>query len=396
MRLDFGLLNIQEKLGSDYQLPALSVIALRLVELASDDTKSASELASWLEKDPALASRVIKMANSAYFPKTRPVSTLKEAIVRIGFERLRMMALSISLRDTFPMSKVGPLDCELFWKVSIYRAVLGREIARKLKSCDPEEAFLAGLIMEIGLLVLVDVFLKKKGVEFDLDLLRFNELILLEEDTFGINHRQIGEFLLTRWKFPDEIIKTQKVGMPGMDIDAYSPLQKVCHMAMVLSKIPMEEGGVFERPYNELKWAFGLEPEVVDEILFESIYQVEGMAEVMKIHMSMEKDVLGIMEKANRTLLKISERLMRGMRGTDELPTMETLRSEGVDKRFLDAIAHEIRNPLLAVGGFARRLAKSLEPESKGAVYAGVLIKEAERLERLLEDLKELSLQKGA
>lgn len=388
------LLTIQERIGPDYQLPALSVVAMRLVELASDDTKSASELANWIEKDPSLASRVIKMANSAYFPKTKPVSTLKEAIVRIGFDRLRIMALSLSLRDTFPMAKVGPLDCELFWKISLYRAVIGRELSKKLKIADPEEAFLSGLIMEIGLLVLVDVFIKKQDPGFELDLLKFNDMIANEEERFGLNHRQIGEYLLTRWKFPKHIVETQKVGMLDIDITEYSPLQKVCHMAMVLSKLPMEESGIFERPYNELKWAFGLGPEIVDEILLQSIYQVEGIAEVMRIQMSMEKDVLGIMEKANRTLIRISERLMAGARSCEELPSLESLRtSQNVDRKFLDAIAHEIRNPLLAVGGFAKRLAKSLDPQSKGAQYAEVLLKEAERLERLLVELKELSKQ---
>ncbi len=389
-------MGLESKLGPDYQLPALSVVAMRLVELASDDTKSASELASWIEKDPSLASRVIKMANSAYFASTRPVSTLKEAIVRIGFDRLRMIALSISLRDTFPMARIGPLNCELFWKISLYRAIIGRELAKKLGSVEPEEAFLAGLIMEVGLLVLVDVFLKTKKDMPELNILRFNELIFYENETFGFHHRDIGEFLLSRWKFPAHIVETQRVGLPGTDVGTYSELQRVSHMAMVLSRLPMEEGGLFERPYDELGLAFGLEPQVVDEVLLESIYQVEGVAEAMRIQMNTEKDILGIMEKANRTLIRISERLISGGRACEELPTLDTLKaSPNVDKRFLDAITHEIRNPLLAVGGFAKRLARSLDPDTKGAQYATVLVKEAERLERLLVELKELAQGRG-
>lgn len=98
-----------------------------------------------------------------------------------------------------------------------------------------------------------------------------------------------------------------------------------------------------------------------------------------------EKDLLEIMEKANQAPSHISERLTE--RGTHQagspLPTFDSMPGNGETvTRTLEAVAHEIRNPLLVVGGFAKRLADTLEPSSAGGKYARFILDEAERLER--------------
>jgi len=383
---------LRAKLGRDFQLPALSAVALKLVELATDDTKSATDLALWIEKDPSLSARVLQMANSAYFPKTKPVSTIKEAIVRIGFNRLRIMALSLSLRDTFPMGKLGKLDCEKFWKVSLYRGTIARELSRKLKIAEAEEAFLSGLILEIGLLVFFLRFLKDIPLKEEIDISDLGQLISFEEENFGINHRQLGEFLLHEWKLPEHIVITQRTGLPAEDPHNYTDLQLISHLAVILSKIPTSSYANFETPYEEAKKLLPIEDDLIDEVLIKSMNQIETLADSLKIQVNKEQEIIEIMDKARKTLSKISERLVLDSDSTGELPTLETIKSYAPENiKVLEAISHEIRNPLLAVGGFAKRLAKTLDPTSKGSEYVNIILKEAERLERVLSELKELA-----
>jgi HD-like signal output (HDOD) protein len=148
--------DLLEELQSGYSLPSLSPVAMKIVEMASDETCSAESMSRLIENDPSLAVRLLRLANSAFFAARYPVSTLRQAVVRIGVERLRIMALSLSLRDTFPMGRVGCMDYEAFWRCSIYRALLGKSLAQSVRTCNPEEAFIAGLTLEIGLLVFVD------------------------------------------------------------------------------------------------------------------------------------------------------------------------------------------------------------------------------------------------
>ncbi|MCF8084838.1 MAG: HDOD domain-containing protein, partial [Deltaproteobacteria bacterium] len=86
-------------------IPALSPLAIRLVELAADDQKGAQDLADIIEKDPALTTRLLKLAGSAFFARPVQVTSIPQAVVLLGFKRVRLMALTLSLRDTFTTSR---------------------------------------------------------------------------------------------------------------------------------------------------------------------------------------------------------------------------------------------------------------------------------------------------
>ena len=198
--------NLLNQLESGRGLPVLSPVAIQLVELASDDRSSARDLVNLIEKDPSLVSRLLKLANNVFYHTAVPISTPTQAVVRVGFDRLRVMALSISLRDTFPLGKVGPLDYEKFWRTSLYRAFLCKSLASSLECAHPEEAFVAGLLMEIGILLFFEMFIKDKDEEAPLDLKPLKDLLAWEQKNFGVDHRQMGRAALAYWRFPASII----------------------------------------------------------------------------------------------------------------------------------------------------------------------------------------------
>ena len=144
--------DLLQRLESGYSLPVLSLVAIRLVELASDEECSVNDLVSLIEKDPSLAIRLLKVANSAFFRTAEPATTLRQAVIRIGFQQLRIMALSLSFRDTFPMGTIGGFDYERFWRASLYRALMAKSLAEQIGTCNPEEAFVAGLTLGVGFL----------------------------------------------------------------------------------------------------------------------------------------------------------------------------------------------------------------------------------------------------
>ena len=97
---------ILQKIKEGYGLPLLSLVALRLIELAASETASVDDLAELMEKDPSLAARTLGLANAVLFRNAEPVTTIRNAVMKIGFNQIRILALSISFRDTFPMGKV--------------------------------------------------------------------------------------------------------------------------------------------------------------------------------------------------------------------------------------------------------------------------------------------------
>jgi HD-like signal output (HDOD) protein len=147
-------------------LPSLSPLAVKLVEMASDDRSSAADLARIIEQDPGLTTRLLRLVNStAYRRSHEEITSVTRAVLMVGLREVRIMALSLSLRDTLPVKKAGP-DYHLFWRSSLNRAVLSREVARRLALAEAEEAFVAGLLLEMGLPLLLRALKDEEAAGF--------------------------------------------------------------------------------------------------------------------------------------------------------------------------------------------------------------------------------------
>ena len=168
-------------LESGYALPPLSVVALRLLEVASDEDASNTQIVTTIEQDPSLTVRLLNLSNSPLFGTGRPTTTLSRAVMKLGHNQIRLMALSISLRDAFPMGKVEQFDYELFWRVSLYRGLIAQSLAQQSEAANREEAFLCGLTMEIGLPILFDLCIRGRTNQFSLDLEPLEELLEKEK-----------------------------------------------------------------------------------------------------------------------------------------------------------------------------------------------------------------------
>jgi HD-like signal output (HDOD) protein len=383
---------ILHRLESGYAVRPLSIIALKLIELASDENASIRDMVNLVEKDPSLAVRVLNLANSVAFRGRERIKTLQQAAVRLGAHHLKLMALSISIRDAFPMGRVGPLDYEAFWRVSLYRALMARSLTDRSKVCDPDEAFLASLTLEIGLLILFDLYVKGKNEEISLELQPLDALLARERAHFGVDHRQIGKAALKFWKFPENIIACQTCyGDAAMRVDA-PMLARICELSRIFSRLLYHgASGELLAFFSEAQSLLKLRQETIQEILLKTFQEVQETAAYLRLEVDKERDLMEIMEKANRALSRISEKMSRLSKASEErdLPSFEALEGEVCSVQFtLQAVAHEIRNPLTAVGGFARRLASALDSGSQAGKYAQVILAESLRLEKILSDMR--------
>lgn len=376
-------------LESGYAIPPLSAIALRLLEAASNEDASNDQLVTLIEKDPSLTVRLLSLSNSAFFGTGSPIATLSRAVMRLGHNQIKLMALSISLRDAFPMGKVDQFDYELFWRISLYRGLIAKSLARQSKVTNPEEAFLCGLTMEIGLPILFELCIRGQDGAFSLDLEPLDELLEKENACYGLNHRQVGALALKFWRFPDGVVACQEV-CPQYRDSNFSHLWTVCRLARKFSRIILEGPHAFESFYLEAETILGLSQESIHDAVFETLAEVEKIALGFKLQVDRQSDIIGVLENANRALAGISRAFsqcpLKAYR--KDLPSFSSIdRHDKCVQDTLDAAAHEIRNPLTAVGGFARRLAASLDPESQSGKYARVILDEARRLEKILSEL---------
>ena len=372
-------------------LPSLSPLTMRLIELAADDNSSLNDIAALIEKDPSLTIRILKLANSVFFRFGNPVKTVKQAVVRIGTRQTRLLALSLLLKDTFLMSKVGAADYRRFWRLCLYQGLIAQSLAQQLKTGDAEEAFTAGFTLEIGLLALLHAFADLNETA-DIPWYPLPRLLEWEKEIYGVDHREIGEFILTHWKFPAGFILCQKLTASTQKVDDLLPLVKVCAMASQLSAFICEPGANLPDVFDTLEVRFKLPKSLIHEVVAGALQRVDQLAQTFELEVDSKRDTDALMEKARVVLAQLSAKLPEQHPPSDTgllAPAAPPNPGDSADavRHTLETVEHEIRDPLTSVGGLVRRLAKTIDPASDQGKYVQVILAETERLEQALKGL---------
>jgi len=198
----------QELLDRVQDLPPLPAVAARVMSMADDDRTSAMDLAQVLATDQALTAKLIRISNSAYYGFARRVSTVRESVLVLGFKQVRQLAVGASIINAFKRTDAASevFNLDLFWGHSVAVAVAAEAVAKKTRAAKPEDAFTAGILHDIGRLVLRQMM----PVEFrDAVIMARNEGMPLgdaELRTTGYDHAQVGRALGERWKFPGHLV----------------------------------------------------------------------------------------------------------------------------------------------------------------------------------------------
>ncbi|MGO9378793.1 MAG: HDOD domain-containing protein [Dissulfurispiraceae bacterium] len=357
-----------DKISEGVGLPILSPIALRLRELSSNETASVDDLVSLMAKDPSLATRLLRLANAAFFGNAGQITTIDHAVMRVGFRRIRDMALSITLKDTFPLGKVGPMDYEGFWRSSLYRAIIAQGLATtSYKTCNPDEAFVAGLTLEIGLLILFDLFIKGKKDTMPPPY-PFQALIEWEQEQFGLNHRELGCQALKFWNFPPTIIECQDLSLDEKRYGDAPPLALLCDVARRFSYLISEKEAIWHPILTEVEMIGGITTsEFLSPVLVTAFTAVEEIAATLQVKINREGDLVDLLEKLNITLQQITVTISNwiffifdpnGGSGSQLLAQYSLTEK-------LQLVAKEIRKPVEIIRDFIDTLTPSISPDSK-------------------------------
>ncbi|MEJ2453795.1 MAG: HDOD domain-containing protein [Candidatus Thiodiazotropha sp.] len=193
------------------QLPPLSATAARLLEILSDDNCSLAQLARVISQDPTVTARILGVANSAYFGQVTPIHTVEEAIIRVlGLNMVKSLAFSIALSGVFDTTRCQGFDLENYWFRSLATALMSRELCRHVvasKQPDLDSVYLAGLLFDIGTLVLVHLFPEDYAKVIAQLRQTPSDPRRLETELVGISSREAGAWLTDRWHLPPVVVK---------------------------------------------------------------------------------------------------------------------------------------------------------------------------------------------
>ncbi len=200
---------IRKVTESIISLPTLPTVVSKMIELVDNPKTSAASLARLISTDQALTAKILKLANSAYYGFPREISTVNMAIVVLGFNTVKDMGLSLSVFQVFKEAEVNKaFDVSKFWEHCVGCGAAARMMARRLKYRYVGEAFVAGLLHDIGKVVL-NQYVHKEFMEI-LALTSDGTMSLddAEDKVIGTRHSQIGSWLAEKWNLPKIIVES--------------------------------------------------------------------------------------------------------------------------------------------------------------------------------------------
>ncbi|ROR32061.1 putative nucleotidyltransferase with HDIG domain [Inmirania thermothiophila] len=198
---------IAELLSEARDLASPPEVCVRLFELMRSETAGAKEIGEVIALDPNLTARLLELVNSAYFGMARRVDTVSRAVTIVGLRELHQLVLAVQAVSVFSNIPITLVDMRTFWRHSVATALLAKELARRAGVLHPERLFVAGLLHDLGSLVLYrerPEVMRELLIAADGD-----EAVMerLEEERLGFGHAELGGALLACWNLPPELCR---------------------------------------------------------------------------------------------------------------------------------------------------------------------------------------------
>jgi HD-like signal output (HDOD) protein len=186
------------------EIATLPEVTARIISAVDDPKSTAHDLHKIIKNDPALATKILKVVNSAFYGLPGQVSDLDRAIVLLGLSAVKNIAISASIARLFTAEKISDqFSARDIWRHSVGVAVATRQFCGLLgKKAFVEEAFLAGLIHDLGLLVERQANPEQLAEIIGLAGKREKPFHVIENEFLGVDHQVLGAALAAKWKFP--------------------------------------------------------------------------------------------------------------------------------------------------------------------------------------------------
>ena len=201
---------VKRKLRKLEGLPTLPPIVQRLNRMIEDEKTSIHQIADLIEKDQIITTKILRLANSAFYGFPKKVSTIQNALMLLGINIVKVLIITSSIFDIIYKEDVN------LWEHSIGVAACSKILAEKLELKEPQEVATAGLLHDLGKIVEKVSF--KEDYKKILELVQNNkDPLKAEKEILGIDHAEIGSFLMKIWNIPDRLIEA---------VDAHHELEK--------------------------------------------------------------------------------------------------------------------------------------------------------------------------
>jgi HD-like signal output (HDOD) protein len=297
------------------RLPVMPQLLLKLLEMCQDEDAGIDDFSKLIQQDPGIATRVLAISNSSAYARRGQNANLNQAMQLLGTDLVRTLVISESVLQVFNgFSNTGMVRLDSFWRHTLYAALAAKQIARRVAYPRLEEAYLAGLLHDVGQLALFAV----APAEYGGFISRTDDHALCSSETesFQITHTDVGAWLISRWNLDPFIADSALYHHedPG-ELVAAHPLVRIIYLAHQMANHEASDMALSLAAKN-----CGIEEELLDDIREELEPQLEQLAEDMGL--TLEKPQAG--------------------RAQDKVISAEQQLADGVQQHMLNVQARQI------------------------------------------------------
>ncbi len=316
---------------SAHSLYSLPAIAAEVLELTSSPKVDARALKDCIEVDPALTAKILRVVNSSMFGLSREVSDLNQAIALLGTKPLKLLVLGFSLPENLFVD-IARKQLDWYWNRTLARAVAAREISEMFWDRPGDDAFLAGLLQDLGILVLLGEFKESYSPLLEKAIDQQANLSRLEVDSLGFDHAGLSAALLEHWNMPKQLVGAISEPREQASLlrkqTPVAELARILHLAELVTELVAEKQLRALADLMEIGEAYcGLNKELLHELVARLQPKVEQLAEVFSLD-SVEGDYLELLAEAHSLTSEIVEEVaepLSRMKWTEEQAGAEIL-----------------------------------------------------------------------
>lgn len=270
------------KIRKSGNLPTLPEILFRLLEACDNEEVALPDVAAIISKDPTLSVKVLQLVNSAYYGFRHTFTSIEQTVIYLGANTIKNLAITSSIHQVFREKKyqnLNSFDMGVFWWHSLFSATIAKRISSHTKICNPDEAYLSALLHDFGKILMVATFTKKYS-EILKETDDNSDATPLEEELIGINHSEVGAWLIRHWNLNPLIADAVAYHHESLDqVSEAFDLVKIIYIANLIANNhvesePIEKAGLL---------LLDLPPEEVHNLLEGARQEVEEIAAEMQI-----------------------------------------------------------------------------------------------------------------
>lgn len=268
----------QQLINDNLTLVSLPEIVIRLNEMVDDPKCTAADIANTLGQDVALTGRLLKIVNSPFYGFPSKIDTISMAVTILGNQQLRDLVLSTSVITRFQKIPMDIVNMDTFWRHSISCATAAKVLATHLRVNNQERFFVAGLLHDIGKLIMYITLPDPSRQVIELGRDTSIDPKTLETSVFGFDHAELGAELLRTWQLPDSLITATAYHHNPSEAENYQKEVAVVHLANALANTVSPSFSVDDDTViDPAAWSIlGIDPEILAELTKEVNAQLEN------------------------------------------------------------------------------------------------------------------------